>query len=136
MLGDFSFQTATAGMNIAGQISLPGASNLETPEFINGIANGVAPNVTFGFRSTVSMEGDDDVTWIRKNHSFDIGASARFTEGFNYQTGSSVAGNFTFSAATTAEGNDTTVITGTGSQCARVCRTRLSTSVVRRICTG
>lgn len=116
MLGDFSFQTATAGMNLAGQIGLPGASNLETPEFINGIANGVAPNVTFGFRSTVSMEGDDDVTWIRKNHSFDIGASARFTEGFNYQTGSSVAGNFTFSAATTAQGNDTTVITGTGSQ--------------------
>jgi hypothetical protein len=116
VLGDFSFRTATAGMNVPSTIDLPNVPNLQSPEFINGIANGAAPNVILGFRSTLTMEGDDDLRLIRNKQTLSIGASARFTEGFNYQTGSSVAGNYTFSAVTTGEGNNTSVITGTGSQ--------------------
>jgi hypothetical protein len=39
----------------------------------------------------------------------------QFTEGFNYQTGSSASGTFNFTSGTTAQGNDTTITTGTGS---------------------
>ena len=112
MLSDFPFQAGTAYQNVAGQIGLPNDTNIESPTMSNGVQ---APNITVGFRSSVSIDGLDDLTWTRKNHTLHLGASAQFTEGYNYQTGSSASGTFTFTSGTTAEGNDTTVVSGTGS---------------------
>ena len=112
MLSDFPFQAGTAYENIAGKVGLPNDTNIESPTMSNGVQ---APNITVGFRSSVSIEGVDDLTWNRKNHTLHLGGSAQFTEGFNYQTGSSASGTFNFTSGTTAQGNDTTITTGTGS---------------------
>lgn len=113
MIGDFPFLAATAYQNIAGQIGLPNSTSIAAPTMNNGVST---PNITVGFRSSSTVELLDDITWIAKNHTVHIGGSARWTEGFNNQTGTSPSGTFTFSSSTTAQGNDTTVTSGTGSQ--------------------
>lgn len=113
MRSDFPFQAASAHQNIANQIGLPNDTDIEIPQMSNGV---VAPNITVGFRASTSIEGIDDVTWSKGNHTLHIGGSATWTEGYNNQTGSSASGNFNFGGGTTAEGNDTTVVAGTGSQ--------------------
>lgn len=113
MRSDFPFQAASAGLNIAGQINLPNDTSIEIPEMNNGL---VSPNITVGFRASTTMELLDDVTWTKGKHSLHIGGGLRWTEGYNNQTGSSASGNFNFSAGTTAEGNNTTVVSGTGSE--------------------
>jgi hypothetical protein len=112
MIGDFPFLAATAGENIAGKIGLPNDTPTVAPTFNNGVPT---PNITVGFRSSATVEVIDDVTWILKNHTLHIGASARWAEGYNNQTGSSPSGTFNFSAGTTQQGNDTTVVSGSGS---------------------
>lgn len=113
MRNDFPFQAASAYLNIAAKIGLPNDTNIEIPQMSNGL---VAPNITVGFRSSTTMEFLDDLTWTRGNHSLHIGGSVRWTEGYNNQTGSSASGNFNFGSGTTAQGNDATVVSGTGSQ--------------------
>lgn len=112
MRNDFPFQAASAYQNIATKIGLPNDTGIEIPQMNNGL---VAPNITVGFRSSTTMEFTDDLTWTVRNHSLHLGASVRWTEGYNNQTGSSASGNFTFSSKTTAQGNDATVVSGTGS---------------------
>ena len=112
MRNDFPFQAASAYLNIAGKIGLPNDTNIEIPLMTNGVT---APNITVGFRASTTLEVLDDLTWTRGTHSFHIGGSARWTEGYNNQTGTSASGNFTFSSGTTAQGNDASVISGTGS---------------------
>jgi hypothetical protein len=111
--GDFPFQAASANKNVAGQIGLPNSTPYLIPNMSDGV---IAPNISFGFRASTTIEGLDDLTWIVKQHTLHIGGSVRFSEGFNYQTGASTAGTFNFIAGTTAAGNNTTVTTGTGSQ--------------------
>lgn len=113
MLSDFPFQAGTAFQNVAGQIGLPNDTNISAPYMNNGIE---APNITVGFRSSTSMEFLDDLTWMKRNHTLHIGGSVEWTEGYNNQTPSSASGQFNFIAGTTAEGNDTSVITGTGNE--------------------
>ena len=113
MLSDFPFQAASAYQNVAGQIGLPNDTDILIPTMSNGL---VAPNITLGFRSSTTMEGVDDLTWILKQHTLHIGGTVRFSEGYNNQTGSSPSGQFNFIAGSTAQGNNTTVTTGTGSQ--------------------
>lgn len=112
MRSDFPFQAASFNQNIATKINLPNDTGFEIPQMINGL---VAPNITVGFRSSTSLQLLDDLTWIKGNHSLHIGGSVQWTEGYNNQTGSSASGNFTFSSGTTAQGNDSTVVSGTGS---------------------
>jgi hypothetical protein len=112
MRDDFPFQAASAYQNVAKSIGLPNDTNIEIPTMSNGITT---PNITVGFRSSTTLEGIDDVTWVFRAHSLHVGATARFAEGFNYQTGASASGTFNFTSGTTAQGNDTTVISGTGS---------------------
>jgi hypothetical protein len=112
MLGDFPFQAASTNQGVAGQIGLPN----DTPFLIPNMSNGViAPNISLGFRSSTTIEGFNDLTWILKQHTLHIGGSVRFAEGYNYQTGASTSGTFNFIAGGTAAGNNTTVTTGTGS---------------------
>ena len=113
MRSDFTFQAASAGLNIAGKINLPNDTPIEIPEMNNGL---VLPNITVGFRASTTLELFDDLTWVKGNHTLQFGGSLEWTEGYNNQTGSSASGNFNFSAATTAEGNDTSIVSGTGSQ--------------------
>ena len=113
MRSDFPFQAASAYKDVAGQIGLPNDTDILIPTMTNGV---IAPNITLGFRSSTTMEGFDDLTWIVKQHTLHIGGSVRFSEGYNNQTGASPSGTFNFIAGTTAEGNNTTVTTGTGSQ--------------------
>ena len=112
MRNDFPFQAASAGLDIASKIGLPNDTGIEIPQMNNGLT---APNITVGFRSSTTIELLDDLTWVRGNHSLHVGGSVRWTEGYNNQTGTSASGNFTFSSGTTAQGNDTTVTSGTGS---------------------
>ncbi len=111
MRSDFPFLAATAGQNIAGKIGLPNDTPLIAPTMNNGV---VTANNTIGFRSSTMVELIDDVTWIVKNQTIHVGASARWTEGFNNQA-SSPSGTFNFSAGTTQQGNDATVVSGSGS---------------------
>jgi hypothetical protein len=113
MRNDFPFQAASAGQNIATKIGLPNDTGIEIPQMSNGL---VLPNITVGFRSSTTIEFIDDLTWVKGDHSLHIGGSARWAEGYNNQTGASASGNFTFSSGTTAQGNDTAVTSGTGSQ--------------------
>lgn len=112
MIGDFPFLAATAGENVAGKIGLPNDTPIVAPTMINGYPT---PNITIGFRSSATVEIIDDLMWLRGNHSLHIGGSARWSEGFNNQTASSPSGTFNFSADTTAQGSDTSVVSGTGS---------------------
>jgi hypothetical protein len=117
MIGDFPFLAATANQNVASKIGLPNSTPLLVPQMVNGYSTiNVYENLTLGFRSSETFELVDDLTWILKNHTLHLGGSARFAEGYNNQTGSSPSGNFNFSAGTTAQGSDTTVVSGTGSQ--------------------
>jgi hypothetical protein len=117
MIGDFPFLAATAGQGIAGKIGLPNDTPLAIPQMNDGYSTiNVYLNITLGFRSSETFELIDDLTWILKDHTLHIGGSARFAEGYNNQTGSSPSGTFNFSSGTTAQGNDTTVVPGTGSQ--------------------
>lgn len=111
MLSDFPFQAASAYQNVAGKIGLPNDTDIEIPQMTNGV---LTPNITVGFRSSTSIEGIDDLTWTFKQHTVHLGGNVRFTEGYNNQTGSSASGTFNFSSGTTAQGNDTTVTSGTG----------------------
>lgn len=113
MRSDFPFQAASAYQNVAGQIGLPNSTNILIPQMSNGV---VAPNIVLGFRASTSIELTDDITLTRGMHALHVGGIVRWTEGYNDQTASSESGNFTFSGDTTAEGNDTTVLAGTGSQ--------------------
>lgn len=113
MIGDFPFLAATAGENVAGKINLPNDTPIASPTFSNGVTT---PNITVGFRSSATVELIDDLTWIAGRHTLHIGGSARWSEGYNNQTGSSPSGTFNFSAGTTEQGNDTTVVSGSGSQ--------------------
>lgn len=110
--GDFPFVAGSYNLNIASTIGLPNDTGYETPVMSNGITS---PNTTIGFRSSTTIEGIDDVTWTLKQQTLHLGVSARFAEGYNYQA-SGVSGTYNFSSGTTAQGNDTTIVTGTGSQ--------------------
>ena len=112
MRDDFPFQTAAAYMNIAGKVGLPNETKDEIPTMSNGL---LTPNGTLGFRSSTTIEGLDDLNWILKKHTLHVGLSSRFTEGFNLQPGAAESGSFSFNSGTTAQGNDTTVTSGTGS---------------------
>jgi hypothetical protein len=112
MRSDFPFQAGSANKDIAGQIGLPNDTSTAIPSMSNGV---ILPNITIGFRSSTTIEGFDDLTWMLGKHTLHIGGSARFSEGYNSQTSASPSGTFTFSAGTTAGGNDATVVTGTGS---------------------
>jgi hypothetical protein len=113
MLSDFPFQAASAYQDVAGQIGLPNDTATLIPTMTNGVTT---PNITLGFRASTTIEGFDDLTWIVKQHTLHIGGSARYSEGYNDQTGASSSGTFNFIAGTTAQGNNSTVTTGTGSQ--------------------
>jgi Carboxypeptidase regulatory-like domain len=113
MRSDYPFQAASANKNVAGSIGLPNDTATLIPTMGNGL---IAPNITLGFRSSTTLEGLDDLTWIVKQHTLHIGGSVRFSEGYNNQTGASNSGTFNFIAGSTAAGNNTTVTTGTGSQ--------------------
>lgn len=113
ILSDFPFQAGSSNKNIAGKIGLPNDTSLLIPYMSNGM---IAPMTSVGFRSSTSLEGIDDLTWILKEHTLHIGGSVRFTEGYNNQTGSDTSGTFNFSAVTTGEGNDNSeTSTSTGS---------------------
>jgi len=112
MIGDFPFLAVTANEGIAGKVGLPNDTPIAAPQMNNGEPT---PNITVGFRSSQTIELIDDLTWILKNHTLHIGGNARFAEGYNNQTGASPSGTFTFSSGTTAQGNDTTITSGTGS---------------------
>jgi hypothetical protein len=108
----FSFNSATNGLNIAGQVGLPN----DTPDVGPLMSNGLAQfNDTVGFRTTSLLEILDDVTKVIGAHTVQFGASARFSEAF-YNQSNGNSGTFNFSANQTAAGNNTTVTTGTGSQ--------------------
>lgn len=113
MLTDFPFVAASFNKNIARLIGLPNDTSLEIPTMTNSVTT---PNITLGFRSCITLEGIDDLTWVLGKHSLHIGGTARFSEGYNWQTGTSDSGTFNFSSGTTAQGNDATVTSGTGSQ--------------------
>ncbi|SDE93704.1 TonB-dependent receptor [Terriglobus roseus] len=106
----FPFQSATAGQNISNKIGLPDPTPLIGPVMSNGLATF---NTTYGFRTNTGLDLVDDVTLIRGNHVFHLGASFRWTEAFNYQLNG--GDSFSFSATQTAAGNNTTTTTGTGS---------------------
>ena len=112
MIGDFPFLAVTSNQGIAGKIGLPNDTPIAAPQMNNGLPT---PNITVGFRSSETFELIDDVTWIMGNHTLHVGGSARFAEGYNNQTGQSPSGTFGFSAGTTQQGNDTTVVSGSGS---------------------
>ncbi len=95
MLSDFPFQAASAYQNVAGQIGLPNDTDILIPTMSNGV---IAPNITLGFRSSTTIEGFDDLTWILKQHTLHIGGTVRFSEGYNNQTGASPSGTFNFIA--------------------------------------
>ena len=117
MVGDFPFLAATANEGIAAKIGLPNDTPLAIPQMNDGFSTiNVYLNITLGFRASATYELVDDLTWILKNHTLHFGGSARFAEGYNNQTGSSPSGTFNFSAGTTANGNDATVIAGSGNQ--------------------
>lgn len=113
MISDFPFMAATANQNIANTIGLPNSTSIAAPTMNNSIST---PNITIGFRSSATAEVIDDLTWIVQHHTLHIGGSARWAEAYNNQTGASPSGTFTFSSGTTAQGNNTAVISGTGSQ--------------------
>ena len=115
MIDDFPFAAGSFNQNIATKIGLPNGTNIEIPEKSNGL---VSPNITAGFRPSTTIEFIDDLAWILGSHSLHIGGSVQWTEGYNNQNTGSVSGDYTFSSGTTAEGNDTTVVSGTGSQSA------------------
>lgn len=112
MIGDFPFLAVTANENVAGKIGLPNDTAIAAPTMNNSYTT---PNITVGFRSSTTIELIDDLTWLLGKHSLHVGGSARWSEGFNNQTGASPSGTFNFSSGTTAQGNDTTVVSGTGS---------------------
>jgi hypothetical protein len=112
MRNDFPFQAASFDQDIASKIGLPNDTGFEIPLMSNGL---VSPNITVGFRSSTTIQFLDDLTWILGNHTLHVGGSAEWTEGYNNQTGSSASGNFNFSSGTTAQGNDASVVSGTGS---------------------
>jgi hypothetical protein len=111
LIGDFPFQAATAYEGIASKIGLPNDTPTAAPTMNNSVAT---PNITVGFRASTTIELLDDVTWIVKNHTVHLGGSARWAEAYNNQTGSSPSGTFNFSASTTEQGNNTTVVSGSG----------------------
>ena len=108
----FTFQSATANQNIAGQIGLPNDTPFDGPLMSNGLSQF---NPTLGFRTTSLLEVLDDVTKVIGAHTIQFGASARFSEAF-YNQSNGNSGSFTFSASQTAAGNNSSVTTGTGSQ--------------------
>lgn len=112
MIGDFPFLAVTANKDVASKIGLPNDTPIAAPTMNNGYTTA---NITVGFRSSTTIELIDDLTWLMGKHSLHIGGSARWSEGFNNQTGASPSGTFNFSSGTTAQGNDTTVVSGTGS---------------------
>lgn len=106
----FPFQTATANQNISSKIGLPDPTPLIGPRMSNGLAEF---NTTYGFRTNTGVDFGDDITLSRGNHVMHFGASYRWMESFNYQLNNGDI--FTFSANQTASGNNTTVVSGTGS---------------------
>lgn len=111
MIGDFPFMAATANENVAGQINLPNSTPLAAPTMSNGVTT---PSIVIGFRASATVELLDDVTWLINKHTLHLGGSARWAEGYNNQTGTSPSGTFNFGSSTTAQGNNNTVIAGTG----------------------
>jgi hypothetical protein len=112
MRNDFPTMPGLLNQGVAQAIGLPNDSPSEIPNMSNGVTN---TNDSHGFRTSTTIEGIDDVTWILKAHTLHIGGSARFVEAFNFQPPGGTSGNFSFGASTTAQGNDTTIISGTGS---------------------
>lgn len=110
---DFLFASAQANKDNVGAIGMPPFldSGLTALQIGNGMAE---PYATVGFRANTIGELIDDATLIHGKHTLTIGASARFTETYNYQDNSS-SGVFNFIAGTTAAGNNTSVTSGTGS---------------------
>jgi hypothetical protein len=111
MRAGFSFASATANQNIAGQIGLPNDTPYDGPTMSNGL--GVF-NTTIGFRTTTLLELLDDVTKVIGSHTIQFGASGRFSETYNAQANEN-SGTFNFSANETAAGNNTTTTAGSGS---------------------
>jgi hypothetical protein len=109
---DFPFQAATANQNYAGKIGLPNDTPYVAPIFNNGLTT---LNGTVGFRASTTLELLDDVTKTFGAHTLHFGFDGRFTEAYNNQSGNA-SGYFSFSAAQTAAGNNTSVTSGTGNQ--------------------
>lgn len=107
----FSFASATAGQNISQKIGLPDTTPLIGPIMSNGLSTF---NTTYGFRTNTGVDLVDDITLTRGKHSMHFGVNYRFTEGYNYQLNS--GDQFNFSATQTASGNNTTVVSGSGSE--------------------
>jgi len=112
MRDDFPFQCESVGKNIASAIGLPNDTGIMIPIMSAGLT---LPNIVYGFRSSTTIEGIDDVTWVVGAHSLHVGATGRFLEAFNFQTPGSESGQYNFTSGTTAQGNDTTITSGTGS---------------------
>lgn len=106
----FLFASATAGQNISQKIGLPDPTPLDGPVMSNGLSTF---NTTVGFRTNTGTDLVDDITLMRGNHSMHFGVNYRFTETYNYQL--SNGDIFNFSANQTAAGNNTTVVSGSGS---------------------
>ncbi len=109
---DFPFQAVTAGQDYAAKIGLPGVGPAVAPIFSNGLT---ALNGTIGFRASTTIELLDDITKTFGSHTLHIGFDGRFVEGYNNQSGNA-SGSYSFSANQTAQGTDTAIVTGTGSQ--------------------
>ena len=111
---DFLFASAQAGKNNVAAIGMPSfiQSGLTALQISNGLAD---PYATLGFRSNTIGELIDNATLISGKHTFTVGASARFTETYNYQC-NTCSGDFSFITGTTSAGNNTSVTSGTGSE--------------------
>jgi hypothetical protein len=109
---DFPFAATTANQNYAAKLGLPNDNAIVAPIFSNGLAT---INGTVGFRASTTLELTDDATKTIGSQTIRFGFDGRFTEGYNNQAGSA-AGQFNFTATNTAQGTNTTVVTGTGSQ--------------------
>ena len=113
MRNDFPFLAESYNQGIASAIGLPNDTNIEIPVMSNGLTAG---NISLGFRSSTTVEAIDDVTWILGAHSLHVGVSGRYVEAYNFQPPGGESGTFNYSSGTTAQGNDSTIVSGTGSQ--------------------
>lgn len=108
----FTFESATANQDIAGQIGLPNDTPYDGPLMSNGL---ITTNGIIGDRANTGFDVQDDLTKVVGVHTLQFGVSGRFSEAYNQQTGGN-SGTFNFSSAATAAGNNAVITSGTGSQ--------------------
>ena len=108
---DFTFQGATAGQNYAAKYGIPNDNGIIAPNIGNGLSG---TNATLSFRASTTIEFVDDVTKTFGSHTTRFGTDIRLSQAYNNQSGGA-SGTFSFSAAQTAAGTNSNVISGTGS---------------------